>query len=931
MAAGASRVKERLWERDHALAAAECALDSARAGRGSALFIVAEAGLGKTSVLEGAIELATADFEVGHGRGEEMEQMLPFGLLRQALDSLDARLLDTRDGAAEPAIEPSAPYLRVLRWVEARGSRPLILVLDDLHWADEDSLNLIAFLARRVGRFPLALIAALRPWPSRAHEVCRSLVEAGHATAERLSPLTRNAAFAFLASRSDRDISETSQRDAWELCRGNPLLIEQLALSLNRGEHVPDRMEGGSDLGENLLLSRFAGLDRSSMEYARCASVLGTRFRPDLAAEVAGLEGREIDRALEGLLRSGLVIETDGGLVRFAHPLFAQAMYDDLPAPVRRSLHGRFFEILSERGLDQEAAENALRADLVGNEDAALVLERAGRAALTAGAVAVAVRHLEAAVSFRGNRVDAGLLLALAEALMGIGRMDDARAVCERLLAERALPWPDRIEVLRMLGRALLLTGAIDLGDRALAEAVQIALEHDPGCAVQPLLDQSLGAWLASGPDVAFPLVVRARELAEGADGLRDRAHAAWGQLALLRGDPAGIEGTASLERRLRDNDSSLKLDPADLAWPWSSACQFAMSANYLERYEESQRTFTQVRAAVERADAANSMAVVATHIASIAVRRGRLQEALDAAVRATEFSDLTPGVLPYAHIVRGEALLWLGRLDEAERYCLKAEADRVESWFATVWIAHVRGLRLLWEGDERASDVLLEAEQVSNSAGIRNPNHLHWGGHAIAAHLAAGREADAVRLVDWLDERADALSLRWPRFAATLGRARLSERAGDDDGAEAGFRAAPGILDGVDLPLQRVEGLLAYGGFLRRHGRPVDSRAPLREAVRLADVSGARWLAEAAADELRLAGGRRRSPSADRDQLTAAERRVARQAAAGHTNAEMARRLHLSENTVETHLKRVFAKLEIRSRRQLAGRELGEEGVGSA
>ena len=920
----------RLWEREHALAACERALDSARAGRGSAMFIVAEAGLGKTSVMEGAIELAAADFEVGHGRGEEMEQMLPFGLLGQALDCLDARFLGARDGATEPAIEPSAPYLRVMRWVELRGSKRLLLAVDDLHWADSDSLNLIAFLARRLGRFPVALVATLRQWPPRAHEVCRGLVEGGHATSQRLSPLTRDSASALLASRSDRDISETSQRDAWELCRGNPLLVEQLALSLNRGEHIPDRTNGGSDLGENLLLARFAGLDQSSMECARCASVLGTSFRPDLAAEVAGLEGRDIDRALEGLLRSGLVVEADGGLLRFAHPLFAQAMYEDLPGPVRRSLHGRFFEILSERGFEQQAAENALRADLLGNEHAALVLERAGRAALIAGAVAVAVRHLEAAVRFRGNRVDGGLLLALAEALVGIGRMDDASAVCERLLADCALTLPDRVEVLRMLGRALHLTGATDRSERALGEAVEIALAHDPGLAVQPLLDQSLAAWLATGPDGAFPLAVRALELAEGADGLRERAQAAWSHLALVRGDPAGIEGTTSLQRRFRDR-GGLRLDPADLAWPWSSACQFAMSANYLERYEESQRIFTEIRAAVGRADAANSMAVVAAHIASIAIRRGRLQEALDAAVRAAEFSDLTPAVLPYAQIVRAEALLWLGRLTEAESYCLEAEAGRPQSWFATLWIAHVRGLRLLWEGDERASDVLLEAERVSHSAGIRNPNHLHWGGHAIAAYLVAGRDADAVRLVEWLDGRAAALSLRWPRFAATLGRARLAERAGDDDAAEAGFRAAPGILDGVDLPLQRVEGLLAYGGFLRRHGRPVDSRAPLREAVHLADVSGARWLAEAAAGELRLAGGRRRNPSADRDHLTAAERRVARDAAAGHTNAEIARRLHLSENTVETHLKRVFAKLEIRSRRQLAGRDLGEDELGSA
>jgi DNA-binding CsgD family transcriptional regulator len=927
-----SRAEERLWEREEVLVAGERALEGARAGRGSALFIIAEAGLGKTSVLDSTVRHASADFAVGRGRGEEMEQMLPFGLLGQALDALHARVLDVRDGVVEAAIEPSAPYLRVMQWVEARGSSPLLLALDDLHWADEDSLHLIAFLARRIGRFPLALIATLRPWPSRAHDVCRGLAEAGHATVERLGPLTRSSASSLLASRCDRDVSEVSERDAWELGGGNPLLILQLAMALNRGEGIPRAASGGLGFGESVLLARFAGLDRASMECARCASVLGTSFRPALAAEVAGLEGRDIDRALEALFRSGLVVDADGGLVRFAHPLFAQAMYDDLAAPVRRSLHGRFFELLSKRGLDLEAAEHALRADLVGNDDAALVLERAGRAALSAGAVAVAVRHLEAAVSFRADRVDAALLLVLAEALMGVGSMDDASALCERLLAERTLAWPDRLEVLRLLGRAHLLTGAIDLGERALAEAVETALEHDPGRAVQPLLDQSLSAWLASGPDRAFPLAARARDLAEGAHAkVRERALAACGHLALVRGVPAGVDGTAGLERRFRDGADGLAMDPVDLAWPWSCAYQFAMSANYLERYEESQRTFTQIRAAVERADAVNSMAAAAAHIANIAVRRGRLQEALEAAVRAAEFSDLTPGVLPYAHVARAEALLWLGRLDEAESYLQNVEEGPHQSWFTMLWIAHVRGLRLLWAGDERASDVLLEAEQLSDSAGIRNPNHIHWGGHAIEAHLAAGREADAVRLVDWLDERADTLSLRWPRFAAMIGRARLAERAGDDDGAEAGFRAAPGILDGVDLPLERVEGLLGYGGFLRRHGRPVDSRAPLREAVRVAEASGARWLAEAAAGELRVAGGRRRGPSADRDQLTAAERRVAREAAAGHANAEIARRLRLSENTIETHLKRVFAKLEIRSRRQLAGRDLGQDGPGPA
>ena len=370
------------------------------------------------------------------------------------------------------------------------------------------------------------------------------------------------------------------------------------------------------------------------------------------------MAGREIDRALEGLLRSGLVVEADEVHLRFAHPLFAQALYDDLPRPcVARSTRASSRSFPTAGWIRRR--RDALRADLVGNANAARVLERVGRAALVAGAVAVGVRHLEAAVRLRGDRVDAGLLLALAEALVGIGRMDDASAVCERLLADRALPWPARMEGLRILGRALVLTGPTDRGERALGEAVEIALAHDPARAVAALARPV--ARRVAGQRAGRRVLARGppRELAQGADALRERAEAAWGHLALVRGDPAGTVGTSKLEHRFRDG-GTLKMDPADLAWPWSSACQYAMSANYLERYEESQHTFTQIRGAVERADAANSMAVAAAHIGSIAIRRGRLQDAMNTALGATEFSELTPAVLPYAHLVRAETLLWL-------------------------------------------------------------------------------------------------------------------------------------------------------------------------------------------------------------------------------------------------------------------------------
>lgn len=194
----------------------------------------------------------------------------------------------------------------------------------------------------------------------------------------------------------------------------------------------------------------------------------------------------------------------------------------------------------------------------------------------------------------------------------------------------------------------------------------------------------------------------------------------------------------------------------------------------------------------------------------------------------------------------------------------------------------------------------------------------MHWAGHAVAAHRVSGRPDDARRVVEWLEACGADLPCRWPRITAALGRAQLAWDEGDDDEADAAFAGALDLHRQVDLPVQRVESLLTYGGFLRRRGRPADARPVLAEAQRLAEQTGAGWLAATARSELFLAGGRRRRRTDGHGHLTSAERRVARLAAAGHSNAEIARLLFLSVNTVETHLKRVYAKLGLSSRREL-------------
>ncbi|HWF73311.1 MAG TPA: ATP-binding protein, partial [Solirubrobacteraceae bacterium] len=158
-----------LREREVVLAAASACLAAARAGRGGALLVVGEGGLGKTSVLEAArLEAQAAGMGVRFARCEQLESRLAFGVAREALGELAG--FDH-----EPVAESSAPYFRALQWLQQREGGPLLVAVDDLHWADLDSLRLLAFLVRHLEGLPVAVIGTLRPWPREAADVSGEL------------------------------------------------------------------------------------------------------------------------------------------------------------------------------------------------------------------------------------------------------------------------------------------------------------------------------------------------------------------------------------------------------------------------------------------------------------------------------------------------------------------------------------------------------------------------------------------------------------------------------------------------------------------------------------------------------------------------------------------------------------------------------------
>ncbi len=201
------------------------------------------------------------------------------------------------------------------------------------------------------------------------------------------------------------------------------------------------------------------------------------------------------------------------------------------------------------------------------------------------------------------------------------------------------------------------------------------------------------------------------------------------------------------------------------------------------------------------------------------------------------------------------------------------------------------------------------------------DPCVVPWAAHALAAHIGCGQGAAARRVIGWLEDAAGSLPCRWPRIAAATGRAWLAAADGEPARAEAEFGAAMALHDEAELPLARIETMLDYGIMLRRLGQPARARPLLAGALRRSEEAGAGWFAGQAAAELALSGGRRQRSPAGPSRLTPAERRVASLAASGQSNQEIALALWISVNTVETHLRRVFAKLGVRSRRQLMTR----------
>jgi DNA-binding CsgD family transcriptional regulator len=924
--AGLNASPRALVGRDAELRALERALQGVAAGEPRAVGIVGEPGIGKSRLLA---ELGSRAAERGHlvlaGRASELERDVPFALWADALDGHFED--DTFDGMASDV----ARTVRALLGRLAESAQVTVL-LDDVHWADPASADVIALLLHRPPGSPVLLALAART--GRAPALYAHLETAARRRAAEVvevGPLPRDAADALMSG-----MGATARERLYAESGGNPFYLEELARSesATSGASRPAVAPGVPRAVMTALADEIAGLDAQEQLIGRAGAVAGDPFDPEIAAAAAGVDEPAALAALDRLLAVDLVRPTEHPRrFRFRHPLVRRAVYESGGGGWRLAAHARAAAALEARGATPaECAHHVERAAHAGDLDAVEMLARAAdqtmlsAPATAAGWYGAALRLLPAGGEHDERRRE--LLLAQARALTSAGSPVEARAVLERAhtmfppeaLEERAHV-AVKLATLQALwtqepeeARRLLEAERAALADIAPGAAAELTLamaternEYGDFAAVRALAEQARDGARAAGDR---PLEALAAAIAA------DAAHCA------LRGDdPDAVAATdrmvadaGALIDALPDEAAAERLDmllmlsiaqlfTGDFAGAHRSA-ERGLALARQTRQGLLRPAFVCVRGFVDQElgrldsaqadeDEALDHATVTGNVqvaywASIessvlALQRGEIEAALEHGMRAWEL--LGTREYSQAGFVVADARLAAGDAAGAQAALEAFGWVRPQMWTLDRTKAAEVAVRVMLALG-RVDEAAVWADRVPTESGGRRTGIFG----AIAAHaraavlLARGAPDEAARVAAAGAEEAHAaLAPVWRGRCRTLEGEALAA-AGDADAARDRLRRAASDLDDLG----------AFG--------PRD--AALKGLRRLGERPRPRTRAAASDDRL--------AP------LSPREREVAIEVAAGRTNAQIAHRLHLSERTVEKHVSNVLRKLGLATRAQV-------------
>jgi DNA-binding CsgD family transcriptional regulator len=879
-----------------------------RRGESRSLVLRGEAGIGKTALLEYLIASAP-DATVVRAVGVQSDMELAFASLHQ----LCGPLLDRLEGLPAPQRQAmeivfglsagDAPDrflvgLAVLSlFAEAAEQRPLLCVVDDAQWLDQASALTLAFVARRLLAEPVAIVFAARE-PGQELLHVSELEVAGVRNGDARALLSSAVRFKLDERVRDRIIAET---------RGNPLALLELPRGLTARQ-----LAGGFGLVEAQGLT--GRIEESFVRRVETLSDDARRLLLVAAAEPVG-DPLLLLAAAErlGLALSAVDMETDGLLalgerVTFRHPLVRSAVYRTATREQRREVHVALAEA-TDRSVDSDRRAWHLATAAAGpDESVAAALEQSAGRAQARGGLAAAAAFLHRSVVLSGDPTQrVPRALAAAQASLHAGMFEDAL----ELLAIAEASTPDELQAahVELLRGQIAFASGMGPAAPPLLNAAQRLERLDPELARETYLD-AWGAALFAGRMASSGSLVEVSRAAKSAPRPTRPLRAS--DLLLDGLSTFATEGCAAAEPLLRRATAAFanEASPAQENFRWGWLTTIAAKIIW---DEDGWRTVS-ARFLREGRDAGAlaRLPIDLTDWAFFATRCGDFDTAADAIAELEAITKATGTHLaPYAQLLLA---------------AFRGQEDALPLIESTIRDAGTSGQELgaLWA--EWASAILF--------------NGLARYDRALASAQRAAEETPPLQFSPWASAELVEAAVRSARpeiaagalepvMAATapcntdwgLGiQARCRALVSEGESAERLHREAIERLSRTRLRPEIARAHLLYGEWLRRENRRLDAREQLRSAHEMLVTIGMEGFAERARNELLATGEKVRKRTVEtRDDLTAQERQIARLARDGLSNPEIGARLFLSPRTVEWHLRNVFIKLHIRSRRELA------------